>query len=166
MKKNKLLVILSLALTLSCLFSALSMNSFALEWENLYYVTNRESTAVTNTYGYSSANFTGNFYGFNDSRNDAILAVEAYGGRLSDFVTELYAAVNSLDFVDLNSGEINDRTLSATFRYNASEMQTGSSARTEQSCTGIFDADDKWQHYYYSRWMGGTTGWGTLNEAT
>ena len=162
MKKNKLLAILSLALTLSCLLSALSMNVFAGMLESYYYVTNEEFTAVTNTYGYSSVAFTGNYYGPGDSRNDAILACEADGGPRSRFTTEIlvYFAGDCPDPV--TSDSVGHRTVSVTYRTG--NIQEYDYASSIQSCWNPPSEDDvlmedNWERYYCADWCGFPYGW-------
>ena len=158
MKKNKLLVILSLALTLSCLLSALSMNVFAGALENTHYVTLQEYTAVTQTYGYSSAIFTGNYYPNGDGTNNAILAVEARGGRTDEFTTELMAELVGGGSVSLNSDTEGTRTLSATLvSYTMNRGDFGSSLQSCISKTNF--TEDTWERYYYSEWGNDASGW-------
>lgn len=159
MKKNKLLVILSLALTLSCLLSALSMNAFAGILDNDYYVTNREVTPISGVYGYSSASFTGNFYTQGDARNNAILATEAYGGPWTQIDTELSSFLDGAAEVMLFSSELGEGRLSATqVSYTIAQGDMGGSYQSgvgNSSVTG----EDSWYRYYYADWDNFPSGW-------
>lgn len=163
MKKNKLLVILSLALTLSCLLSALSMNVFADMLENYYYVTNEEYTKLTNIYCYSSVAFTGNYDDNDDSQNNAILASEMRGGNLSEFKSTLSMRIDGQPFIYMYSDVEGRQTLSAT---QTSESMYGSyKAFSEQVCEHITNSNsDYWGRQYIADWVGFPEGWENYRE--
>ena len=166
MKKNKLLVILSLALTLSCLLSALSMNVVAEMPRYTHYVTNQEYTSVTQTYGYSYVAFTGNYYPDEDGTNNAILAAEVGGGRRDQFTTTLSASIGSIESIYKDSDTEGRSTLSATIIGEENDIITGASGRSEQGCTNKNNTADSWRRFYSARWSGYSTGWVGYSEVS
>lgn len=163
MKKNKLLVILSLALTLSCLLSALSMNVFAGMLENYYYVTNREVTTISEIYGSSYISFTGNYYGPSDSRNNAIMAAEANGGRTSDFQTTIAYRLAGMPLAYKDSDVEGTRFLSVT--VTTSDIESGDEGYCSQECVNKNNQDnDHWGRQYMADWAGFPVGWINYDE--
>lgn len=109
--------------------------------------------------GYSEANFTGNYYGAGDSRNNAIINATSRGGSTSEYTTTLYVYMNSTgQLYDETSDSTGSHILQYVLNAHMEEYAT-SQGLTEHSCTSKTNPQDKWEDSYFYRWVGAQAGW-------
>lgn len=109
--------------------------------------------------GYSEANFTGNYYGAGDSRNNAVINATSRGGATSEYTTYLRVYM-------YGTGQLYDKTSDSTgshilqYVLNA-HMADGeeSHGMTLHSCTSKTNSQDKWEDSYFYYWIDAKDGW-------
>ena len=149
-------------LMLSMVIALFPVCSYAAPVTGSYYNTDPQYTSITNTYGYSMGNFTGNYYYSNSPNNNAIIHGEARGGVVSSFYTELFLflwdAVNVSDreYRDTSSGT---RLLEATINECSGNIIGGANGYVEASSYSLSDSSDMWQYNYLYFWTNAQAGW-------
>lgn len=138
---------------LSCLIAVGCVNVFAGAVQGRFY------NFVPQSIGYSEANFTGNYYGVNDERNNAIIYAASKGGETATYTTYLSAYLyGHNDNYFSNSDNTGSRTLTHTIEKFMPEYDTAN-AYTEHRCRNRSTNTVEWYDTYSYRWSGAQAGW-------
>lgn len=124
--------------------------------------TDPKYTSVSNTYGYITGNFTGNYYYFGAESNNAIIHGEARGGDISTFFTTLYIwmwdAINVDERIYYDTDEGN-RLMQDTLKVTSNDICGRANGYVEGTSCNVNNSSDKWQAYYLYFWCGAQSGW-------
>lgn len=154
--------LISVALVLSMMIGAFSIQAFAAAVNGKYYNTNPQYTSISNTYGYIVGNYTGNYYYNGSVSNNAIIHAEARGGAISAFYTSLYIwiwdGVNVDERISHNTDEGN-RLLSDTINVASNNIIGGANGYVEGVSYSITNSSDRWEYNYLYYWCGAQNGW-------
>ena len=160
--KNAALKYCSALLAVVILLSIFSIPVFTAPVSGRYYNTDPHYTSVSNTYGFSTGNFTGNYYYSGSPSNNAIILGEARGGAISSFYTELFVFL--WDAINVSERENSDTTsgvrlLSATINVSSNDIIGGANGYVEATSYAISNTSDMWQYNYLYYWSGAQAGW-------
>lgn len=148
---KKYIKFIALAMILSCLIAVGCVNVFAGAVQGRFY------NFVPQSIGYSEANFTGNYYSLDDSRNNAIIYAASKGGEISEYTTELEIYFNG-ETISMDSDSEGTKTLT----YNLNRPSSGFSnanAYTYHLCVSKGSGGYSWEDSYLYHWAGAQAGW-------
>ena len=161
--KKKILKAIAMCMALATVVSCLVVSSSAALVPGRFYNTDAQSTAKTGTYGYSSGNFTGEYYSDGSGDNTLLMTGECRGGAVSSFTTDLYMRFSNggtnYRRYNKDSDDTGSRLLSNTFSLNSDEFGGGYVGIIEATCTSKTDSRDWWFHTYDYAWSGASVGW-------
>ena len=161
--KKAIVKVIAMCVVLVTVVSCCVVSSSAALVPGRHYHTDSQSTAITETYGYSMGNFTGDYYSYGSSSNVAIVAGECKGGSTSGFETLLKVvlsdAYDSIQVDTLSSEEENTRLLSLTYRDNPDNFEGTANGVVEAGTISKTNTRDYWVAGYSYVWLNSQDGW-------
>jgi hypothetical protein len=154
---------LFLCVTTVCLAFCIVVSASAALVPGRFYNTHRQTTAITGTYGYSSGNFTGEYYSDGSGTNIAVVSADCRGGAIDSFKTTLTMrlsdAVRVLSRLDTDSNTASSRYLEGSLTANSGAFVGRAVGYVEEVCTSKTDSRDYWQQLYTYNWVYAQAGW-------
>jgi hypothetical protein len=161
--KKKILKAIAMCVALVTVVSCFVVSSAAAIVPGRFYNTDAQSTATTGTYGYSSGNFTGEYYSAGSTDNRALMTGECRGGSVSSFTTDLYMRLSnsttSYGWFNKDSDDTGSRLISNTFTVNSNNMSGSVVGIIEAKCRSKTYSPDWWFYTYDYAWSGASVGW-------
>jgi len=130
-----------------------------------FYNIEPQYTAVSNTYGYSEGNFTGNYYSEGNSDNNAIVYGSCRGGAKSNYSTFLRIKLkDGYNYVNHDITLTSESENSNMLEYSITESSnnfygTTATGSVQEHCHKIGTTQDKWDVIYVYHWIGPQAGW-------
>lgn len=161
--KKKILKVIAMCVALVTVVSCFVVSSAAAIVPGRFYNTDAQSTAKTGTYGYSSGNFTGEFFSYGSDDNLALMTGECRGGSASSFITDLYMRLSTgsqgYGWFQEDTDDNGKRLISNTFSVNPNNFTGRAIGIIEATCTSRTDSRDWWFHPYDYAWSDSSVGW-------
>ena len=164
MKKKFALRAMALVLTLIFAVSAFTVFSSAAIVPGKFRETEAKYTSRTNTYGYSSWYYTGEYEKNGSGQNRLRIYAESGGGSASQFLSSVYiefsySVPNGSVSVYKDTDETGVRYANAYLEYDSGSFYGSGVGYTEHHCTSKTDSSDNWKDNSLYRWVDMETGW-------